>query len=68
MKPIPEGVFKPAAPRPDEKRDATTRAARVIIDREAAVRQAKTERLRAARLAREATLPPPVVKKAAKKR
>jgi len=68
MKTIPEGVFKPAASRPEEKGDATTRAARDIMDGEAAARDAKTERLRTARLAKEAMEPVPVVKKTAKKR
>jgi hypothetical protein len=68
MKSIPEGVFKPAS-RPEEKVDATTKAARDIIDGEAAARDAKTERLRTARLAKEAMEPAPVDKrKTAKKK
>ncbi|PBB35482.1 hypothetical protein CK218_20890 [Mesorhizobium sp. WSM3879] len=42
-------VFKPKG---DAKSEATTKTARTIIEGEAAARQAKTERLRAARLAR----------------
>ena len=43
------GFFKPKG---DAKGEATTKTARTIIEGEAAARQAKTERLRAARLAR----------------
>ncbi|MBP0574699.1 hypothetical protein J8J27_28725, partial [Mycobacterium tuberculosis] len=42
----------------ETKSDATTRAARAIIDLEVAAREAKTERLRAARLARDAAAAP----------
>jgi hypothetical protein len=42
----------------------TTRTARGIIDSEAAAMAAKTERLRAARLAAEAAAPPPPPRKA----
>ncbi|MDG4884176.1 hypothetical protein [Mesorhizobium sp. WSM4884] len=42
-------LFKPKG---DAKSEATARTARAIIEGEAAARQAKTERLRAARLAR----------------
>lgn len=51
-KTIASGVFK-QTPRAD-KADATTRAARDIIARETAERDAKTKRLRALRLAKEA--------------
>ena len=47
------GAFKPVAK--TDKADATTRAAREIIDRERADRDAKTARLRALRLAKEAS-------------
>lgn len=47
-------LFKSTPPRDDANVDATTKAVRAIIDQEAAARIAKTERLRAARLAREA--------------
>lgn len=43
----------PSPSRAESKADATDRAARTIIDGEAARREAKTERLRLARLARE---------------
>ena len=49
-------VFKPKG---DAKSEATTKTARTIIDGEAAARQAKTERLRAARLARGPVEAPP---------
>lgn len=52
------GVFMPTLSRAEAKSDATTRAARAIIDGEAAARLAKTERLRATRLAREAVEEP----------
>ncbi|MGO4841054.1 hypothetical protein AB4144_53255 [Rhizobiaceae sp. 2RAB30] len=56
MKHIPEnGIFKPAPSRIEAKSDATTKAAQVILAGEEAARIAKTERLRAARLAQEAT-------------
>ncbi|TGS71564.1 hypothetical protein EN817_28215 [Mesorhizobium sp. M3A.F.Ca.ET.174.01.1.1] len=47
------GIFKPSPSRTEAKTDATTRVARQIVDLEAAARSAKTERLRAARLAQE---------------
>ena len=70
MKPMPDtGLFKPAPSRTEIKGDATTRVARQIIDLEAAARIAKTERLRAARLAQEAeALAPAARKKSARKR
>lgn len=52
---LPQGMFKPKPTAIETKQDATTRAARQIIDGEAAVREQKTERLRLARLASEAT-------------
>jgi hypothetical protein len=55
------GIFKPKPSPTEGKGDATTRAARVIIDNEAAATAAKTERLRAARLAREAIAEPVAV-------
>lgn len=47
-------LFKPKLSQSELKVDTTTRAARAIIDEEANARDLKTERLRAARLAREA--------------
>jgi hypothetical protein len=52
---MPQGAFKLKPTAIETKQDATTRAVRQIIDGEAAVREQKTERLRLARLAREAT-------------
>jgi hypothetical protein len=52
---MPQGIFKPKPTAIETKQDATSRAARQIIDGEAAVREQKTERLRLARLAMEAT-------------
>ena len=46
-------VFQPKPSRQETKADTTTRAAWEIIDTEAAAREAKTQRLRAARLAQE---------------
>lgn len=69
MKRIPEsGVFMPASSRIEAKSDATTRAAKEIIQSELSARIAKTERLRLARLAREAEQIDPVVKTVRKKR
>jgi hypothetical protein len=47
-----DSAFKPL--KPQDKTDRTNAAAREIIDAEAAARQSKTERLRAARLKMEA--------------
>jgi len=44
--------------RQETKADITTRTARQIMDSETAAREAKTERLRAARLAQEASVKP----------
>lgn len=63
-------VFKPAPSRQEAKTDATTRAAREIIAGEEARRVAKTERLRAARLAHpraEEALPEKTAKKRVRK-
>lgn len=51
---IPDGTFKPKPTSTEAKSDATTRIARSIIEDEAALREAKTQKLRRARLAREA--------------
>jgi len=61
-------LFKPKLSQSEIKVDATTRAARAIIDEEANARDAKTERLRAARLALEATEEPLVQKISTKKK
>jgi hypothetical protein len=49
-----DNLFKPSMSKGELKGDATTRAARAIIDREVADRDAKTARLKIARLAKEA--------------
>jgi hypothetical protein len=49
-------VFRPKPTRQETKADVTTRVARDIMDKESAARDAKTERLRTARLAREAAV------------
>jgi hypothetical protein len=56
---IEAGIFKPKPTQTETKSDATTKAARAILDQEAATRVAKTERLRAARLARQVPESPP---------
>ncbi|MDN5928671.1 MAG: hypothetical protein L0I29_16505 [Hyphomicrobiales bacterium] len=61
-------VFKPKPSQAELRVDATTRAARAIISEEVNARDAKTERLRAARLATEATEAPPIQKISAKKK
>jgi hypothetical protein len=61
-------LFKPKLSQTEIKVDATTRAARAIVDEEADARDAKTERLRAARLAQEAADAPPEQKVAVKKK
>lgn len=69
MKPMQDsGLFSAAPSRPEAKGDATTRVARQIVDLEAAARIAKTERLRAARLAQETDASAVVPKKPAGKR
>ena len=57
MKMRAENLFKPADARGQAKGERTNDAARSIIRTETAQRNAKTERLRAARLAREAAEP-----------
>ena len=57
-----DAAFKPAMTRIESRQDATTRAALAIIASETAAIEAKTDRLRAARLAREAAAPPELPK------
>jgi hypothetical protein len=66
--PTPVGIFKPKPTGAELKGDTTNKIARNIIEGEAAARNAKTERLRAARLAREAAQPTPAVVKATGKK
>ncbi|RVC62047.1 MAG: hypothetical protein EOS65_15320 [Mesorhizobium sp.] len=69
QQPVPEGIFKPKPTAIETKQDATTRAARQIIDGEAAERERKTERLRQARLAMQAVeAASPAARAPAKKR
>lgn len=67
---VPEGLFKPRLSGSEAKAKVTTEAAKSIIDNEAAAREEKTKRLRAARLAKEAgerLSPEPVGKKQRKR-
>ncbi|SHO67682.1 hypothetical protein SAMN02745172_04363 [Pseudoxanthobacter soli DSM 19599] len=62
-------VFKPKLSQTESKADAVSRIARSMIEQEASLRQAKTARLREARLAKEAadaaaTAPKPARKSA----
>lgn len=50
-------LFKPLKPRSETPMDKTTRAVREILDQETQQREVKTERLRKARLEREAATP-----------
>ncbi len=69
MKPLSDSsLFKPAPSRTEAKTDTTSRVARQILDLEASTRDAKTKRLRAARLAQEAEAPAVPQKKAIQKR
>lgn len=61
-------VFQPRTSRQEAKADATTRVAREIIDGEVTAREAKTERLRAARLAQEAAAKPAAGAKAQRRK
>jgi hypothetical protein len=61
-------LFQPKLSQTEIRVDATTRAARAIVEEEANARDAKTERLRAARLAQEAIDGPPMQKIASKKK
>jgi hypothetical protein len=61
----PPAIVKPT--RMEAKVDATTKAVREILDKETAITDAKTERLRAMRLAREAA-PQPASAPAKKKK
>ena len=65
---VPTGVFERKPTVTEKKSDATARAAQQIIDAEKFARDAKTERLRLARLEREKNRPAakPVTKRTAK--
>ena len=57
-KQIEPGIFKPTRSRLDAKSEVTTKAVREIIRNETVARTAKSERLRAATVAREAAEDP----------
>lgn len=61
----PEAAFAPKLSKHEAKADTTTRVAREIMDSEVNKREAKTERLRLARLAKEAEAPADEPKKKA---
>ena len=61
-------VFQPKPSKQEAKADATTRLARRIVDGEAAAREAKTDRLRQARLDKQNAEPAAPVKAKAKPR
>ena len=50
-------LFKPPAPKAETQMDKTTRIVRKMVEEEAEQRQAKMDRLRNARLEREANTP-----------
>ena len=65
------GIFAPNPSRQDSKASTTSSVARAILETEVKQREAKTARLRALRLKKEAETPPPppkAVKPAPKKR
>ena len=65
------GIFAPNPSRQDSKASTTSSVARAILETEVKQREAKTARLRALRLKKEAETPPPppkAAKPAAKKR
>ena len=62
------GLFQPKLSASETKGDATTRAAQAIVDEETNARDAKTERLRAARLRKEAIEEPVPIKKIPEKK
>ena len=66
---IPAGVFAPRPSRQESKADTTTSVARSILEAETKARDAKTAKLRALRLAREAEAEPvePKAKRPARK-
>jgi len=59
-----DAVFQPKLNKQEAKADEITRNVRAIMNAESAKRDLKTERLRAARLARDAQMPVAPVKKA----
>ena len=67
-RPSETGLFKPKQSQLEKKVDATTLAARAIVEEETSARDAKTARLRAARLAHETAGEPAPEKSAAGKK
>jgi len=65
---VVETFIKPKRTSPDSKAETTTRVARQMLDAEANRREAKTARLRAARLAMEAKAASEVPEPAPKKK
>lgn len=65
---IESAVFKPKSTRTESKAEATTAAAAAIISSEVRAREAKTARLRAARLAQPAPVVEPAKPKRARKK
>jgi len=56
MKPeVAAGIFKPTLSKAETRNDLATRVAKGIVEKETAARNAKTERLRKARVARDDT-------------
>lgn len=58
-----DNLFRPGVPKARTKADTTNSIARTIIETDAVTREAKTARLRQARLIMEAQQPPPVLPK-----
>jgi hypothetical protein len=65
---IEPAPFQPKLSASEKKVDATTRAAQAVTDAEANARDAKTERLRAARLHKEAIEGPAPIRKMPEKK
>lgn len=57
-----DGLFKPNLTKTESKAETVSRVARNMIDQEIAKRDAKTARLREARMARDADVPTPPAK------
>lgn len=57
-----DGLFKPNLTKTESKAETVSRVARNMIDQEIAKRDAKTARLREARMARDAAVPVPPAK------
>lgn len=57
-----DGLFKPNLTKTESKAETVSRVARSMIDQEIAKRDAKTARLREARMARDAAVPAPPAK------